>query len=648
MATFQELMRAAVNAAKAGDADAARQLVDMARSLRGQKAAPPAVASPPGLYSPDMNTPLVPASTESAAPVVSAREVDSFGDTIGRAMDQPIAATKAYAGGLVDQSRSPTMQALPDWVPEGARSPVAYAGDSLGAAAGGLGTAMGFAAGLAGETLGGSPTNERKLARDLTMMGQVAVPELSGVSGAALAAGNAARAAQRLEGPATAAQRGARAADDLGITPSLGAGGKVRGMTAATLEKVPGTGGVIAKDAGRFVDEVETAFQRIAGKVGKATTPSEAGATLQRGLGQFVKNFRDRSNVLFRDVGAKIPDGTKIQAPDTIAAIRDAIEPFAGNPEIARQLGLNKWASIADDLENGVSWRAALDLRTSIGESIGKINGPLANMDQGKLKLAYGKLTGDLEAAAKAAGPEAESAWRRANNYYRRGAERIETALDKTIRAESPERAFEAFANMAKKDRASSDAQRMFKIKASMPREEWREVSASIIDRMGRARPGGQDATGEVFSPAKFLTEWNGLSDEAKSVLLPKDLRAEMNKLAEVASLAKSANAERNFSNTGTIMTGAGAGAAMTQAPVTTASLLAGSFLSAKAMTSPVMLRALNKMARGDTRAMRAVAKGGSPLAQEARTILRMTAAESAAGGSAANALNPPAMQVLP
>lgn len=640
MATFEELMRAAVNADRAGDADAARQLVDMARSLRGQKKAPPAVASPPGLYSPDMNTPLVPASTESAAPLVGAREVDGFGDTISKAMQQPIAATKAYAGGLADQSRSPTMQALPDWVPEGARSPVAYAGDALGTAASGLGTAMGFAAGLAGEVLGGSPTNERKLARDLTMMGQVAVPELSGVSGAALATGNAARA--------TAAQRGARAADDLGITPSLGAGGKVRGMTAATLEKVPGTGGVIAKDAGRFVDEVETAFQRIAGNVGKATTPSEAGATLQRGLGRFVENFRDRSNVLFRDVGQKIPDGTTIQAPDTVAAIRDAIEPFAGNPEIARQLGLNKWASIADDLENGVSWRAALDLRTSIGESIGKINGPLANMDQGKLKLAYGKLTGDLEAAAKAAGPEAESAWRRANNYYRRGAERIETALDKTIRAESPERAFEAFANMAKKDRASSDAQRMFKIKASMSREEWREVSASIIDRMGRARPGGQDATGEVFSPAKFLTEWNGLSDEAKSVLLPKDLRAEMNKLAEVASLAKSANAERNFSNTGTIMTGAGAGAAMTQAPVTTASLLAGSFVTAKALTSPVMLRALNKMARGDTRAMRAIAKGGSPLAQEARTILRMTAAESAAGGSAANALNPPAMQVLP
>jgi len=305
-------------------------------------------------------------------------------------------------------------------------------------------------------------------------------------------------------------------------------------------------------------------------------------------------------------------------------------------------LGLDKWASMADGLDRGLTWRAASDLRTSIGESIGKIKGPLADMDEGKLKLAYAKLTEDLEAAAKAAGPDAEKAWRRASNYYRRGAERIGTYLDKTITAQSPERAFEAFVAMTKKDRASADARRMYEIKASMPADQWGDLSATIIDRLGRAKSGAQNADGDAFSPAAFLTEWNKLSPEGKNLLLPSEVRSEMNKLAEVAAIAKEGGAERNFSNTGTIMTGAGVGAAATQAPVSTALFLGGSWASAKVLTNPMMLRALNKLARGDARQMKAIANRNGAFAQDARTILRITAADAAATGPAANAATDP------
>ena len=645
MATFEELMGAAVNADKAGDTEAAQMLVDMARSLR-----PPEQGETPypGLYQASEDAPLVPASADWEGRQGSARQVDRFGDTIRAATKAHRAATSAYARGVVDPSQSPTAQILPEWVPESVRDEVAMAGDIAGTAIGAAGTVYGFGAGLAGEMFGGSPTNEKKLARDPTMMGTVAAPELAGVSGAQIAAGKAARAAQQLDAPGTDLQRGARAADDMGITPSLGAGGKLRATTAATMEKVPFSGSVIAKDAVRFVDEVETAFNRTVRKLGEAGAAPEAGGALQAGLNSFVTNFKERSGALFSKVGEKIPNGTKIQANETAAAIREAIAPFEGTPKISQELGLNKWAALADDLESGnLTWRAALDLRSSIGESIGAISGPLAGMDKGKMKLAYSKLTEDLETAARAAGPDAEKAWKRANNYYRRGAERIQSSLDKTIKADSPERAFEAFVNMTKKDRASADSKRVFAIKASMPKEEWNNVAASIVDRMGRARPGAQGADGDTFSPAVFLTEWNKLSDEAKSALFPQEVRKEMNDLAAIADMAKGANAERNFSNTGTVVTGAGVGAGLANAPLTTGSILAGSFLSAKALTSPRMLRALNRHARGDAKLLRTIANGGSPLAQEARTILRMTAAESAAG-DAANSVTQPIRRVAP
>jgi len=640
MANFQDLMRAAENAEKAGDTAAARQLVQMARSLRGGSEPQSQSLQQPAADA-GWTGNLTPSAYDPASQVATP-QIDNFGDTINAATRDPIAATKAFAGGVMDQSQSPTMQMLPDWVPEQFRGPAARVGDIGGTALGALGTTFGFGAGLAGEMFGGSPTNERKLARDLMMAGQVAVPELAGSSGAMMATQKAARAAQRLDAGGTITQRGARAADDLGIVPSLGSGGKVRGMTAATLEKVPLAGGVIANAATRFVDDVERAYSGAVARVGTPRTSAEAGTVLQKELDQFAVDFKNKSRTLYAQVGEKLPDGTVLQAPNASQAIRDALAPFADNPEIAKQLGLDKWASMADGLDRGLTWRAASDLRTSIGESIGKIKGPLADMDEGKLKLAYAKLTEDLEAAAKAAGPDAEKAWRRASNYYRRGAERIGTYLDKTITAQSPERAFEAFVAMTKKDRASADARRMYEIKASMPADQWGDLSATIIDRLGRAKSGAQNADGDAFSPAAFLTEWNKLSPEGKNLLLPSEVRSEMNKLAEVAAIAKEGGAERNFSNTGTIMTGAGVGAAATQAPVSTALFLGGSWASAKVLTNPMMLRALNKLARGDARQMKAIANRNGAFAQDARTILRITAADAAATGPAANAATDP------
>lgn len=634
MATFQELMRAAVNADKAGDADAAKQLVQMAQTLRPTE-------SQAGVQ----NQPIPPRAWSEGDPVTP--KVDRFGDTIADAVEGPVAMTKAYAAGVMDQENSPTMANMPEWMPNALRGPAALAGDAAMTGLGAAGSLYALGAGTVGEVFGGDPTQEKKLARDLMMMGEVAVPELSGVSGTVTAAGRTSRAARALDQTATERQQSARAADEIGVTPSLGAGGKVRGMTAATLEKVPLAGGLIADDAVRMVDEVEGAFNRAVAKVGTSRNPAEAGSSLQSGLTGFVTNFKEKSGNLFDAVGEKIPATTKIQTPATIDAINAALEPFQSNPQIAQQLGLNRWASMAEGLEGGLSWKAATDLRSSIGESIGRINGALSDMDQGKLKQAYATLTSDLEAAAIAAGPEAEAAWRRANNYYRRGAERISKQLDQTISAKSPERAFEAFVAMGKKDRASADGKRMFQIKASMPKEEWREVSASIIDRLGRSRPGAQSAEGDAFSPATFLTEWNKLSPEAKSVLVPQEIRQELNNVAKVSELAKEAGAERNFSNTGTIVAGAGVGAGLTSAPLTTLSLLGASWGSAKAMTSGPFLRALNRSMRGDTKAMKILARDGSPLKDDARAVLSLLSADVAGAGAAANSnINPEAAAI--
>lgn len=627
MATIEDLLRAAKKAHEAGDADSARKLVQAAK---GMMPAQPQMAATPPRVEDWQATPPRP---------------NRFGDVIADATEAPLAAMKTFGAGLMDQSKSPTMAALPEGMPM--RGVVAGLGDLGGAALSGLGAAYGFGAGLVGEVVGGDPTQERKLASDLMMMGEVAVPELAGVSGTIRAAGAAARGAETASKPATAAQSAARAADDLGITPALGMGGKIRATTAAGLEKVPLTGGVIAKDAERAVGEVEGVFARLRNSIGTASNVAGAGEKLQEGLQGFVGRFKQTAEKFFNVVDQRIPQDRRFPVSATAARIEDAKAIFEGNPELAQRLGLNSWdAIVAEAQANGVTWPALKQFRSSIGEAIGNLEsgkqgGSLSSENLSRLKSLYGALTEDMEAAARSVGDDAYTAWRRANNYYKGGAERIERSLDQTIRADNPERAFVAFQNLLSEGRTTSDITRVRQIKASLNRDEWSDVAASIVDRLGRPAAGQQNAAGDAFSPAVFLTNWNKMDPEARRLLMPEDVRIEFEKLAEVAGAMKAANLERNFSNTGTaagwLATIFGSAADMG----TTATALAGSYVSAKALTSRTFLQALNRAARGDTKALRAMANGNNPFKQDAAEVLRLIAADAAVGDPANTTTQP-------
>lgn len=604
MADYVTLMKAAGNADRAGDEDAARKLVREAQRVERERVAGGGM---PRADSPAWET--------------TKRQPNTFGDTIEAATRAPRRATVAHAERAI----------APD------RTALERAGDVGMAALNAMGTGYSFGAGLVAELVAGDTTQEKKLARDLMMAGSVAAPELAGVSSTARIAGQSGKAAMKgIPESKDAVEAGKRSADDLGITPSLGAGGKVRAMTAAGLEKVPIAGGVIARDAVRFVDAIADAFDATKAKIGQASVSSEAGDTLQSGLRRYVERAEDASERLYGEVGKHIPAEMPVRLNATTKAVGDIKAPFADNPQLASKLKLSEWDAVLQEAaDNGIGWQAVRQLRSEIGKALKNDGGALKDEAKSRLKRLYGALSEDMATAAQAAGPDAVAAWNKANDYYRRTAKRIEKSLDKTISAQSPERAFEAFANMAKADRATSDVTRMRQIKASMKPGEWRDVSASIVDRMGRPNPGQQGAQEAGFSAQKFLTDWNSMSDEAKRLLLPGDVRDELQKLADVAEMARNANAERNFSNTGGAIGLFATGAGAVNAPVATAATIGAAWGSAKAMTSPIFLRALNKASRGDIKQMKAMAGGKGPFAEDARTVLRILSAETAASANA-------------
>ena len=636
MATIEEILQAAARADAAGDTEAARTLVAEARGFMAQ------VSGQQSNAAPQVDGPIPPPRADSEAwNGPTTRMPERFGDTISEATQGPIAAFNAFSGGLMDQSKSPTMQMLPENMP--GRGLVAGIGDAGGAALSGLGAVMAGAAGTVGEIVGSDRTQEGKLTRDLMMGLEVSAPELTGVSGAVRSAGAASKAVQGLERAnvaPTMTQQAARAASDLGITPSLGMTGKSAAVVAAGLEKMPLSAGVIAKDAARSVSEIEGVFSRIKSGIGTSVSPASAGDALQGGLGKFVAGFENTSGRLFSEVDKKIPQTARFPIDNTAQAIAGAKSVFDGNPELAARLGVNKWDGIISEAgQAGISWPALKQFRTSVGKALGDKLGrtALSDEDLGRLKTLYGSLTEDMTAAALQSGKPAMEAWTRANNFYRSGAKRIERSLDASITAKTPERAFEAFSQLLQADRATSDIARVRQIKTSMPKEEWGTVSASIVDRLGKARAGVQSAEGDVFSPSAFLTNWNKMSPEARTILLPEAARIELAKLAKVAEAAKASGAERNLSNTGSVAALLAIGAGGGVAPLTTAGAVGGAYIGSKAMTSPLFLRALNNAARGDMRQMAAMSKGRGPFSEDAQTVMRLSVAEAATGGAASN-----------
>ena len=120
----------------------------------------------------------------------------------------------------------------------------------------------------------------------------------------------------------------------------------------------------------------------------------------------------------------------------------------------------------------------------------------------------------DLTAAAKASGPDALRAAVRADRFYSAGRKRIdavERVLDKNG---GPEKVFAAAMSGTKEG-----ATTLRTVMKSIPREQQKIVTAAVVRRLGKATPGRQDASGEVFSIQTYLTNWSRLSPEAKGVL---------------------------------------------------------------------------------------------------------------------------------
>lgn len=423
-----------------------------------------------------------------------------------------------------------------------------------------------------------------------------------------------------------------------GTTPSVGQATQspIARSIEAVLSKLPGGHGVMVGRANEQASDIGQALQGYADQLAPRTNPTIAGRAIDQGIsggGGFVDRFKDKAKELYDVVDQYVPSGTAVPMPATQTLLQRLTTPIRGAEATSAVLGNPKLQGIADAITsdtqnsqiNGITgalppgsvtfnaqgqptlgqggtmpYEAVKALRSKVGDMIADA-GLVSDVPKGQLKQLYGALSVDIRNQVSQ-DPAAFAAANRAENYYRAGMDRIDKVDSIVGKNGGPEAVFQAATSGTREGATTLRA-----VMRSLQPDEANIVTSAVIRRMGRANPSAQNEIGDRFSTETFLTNWNGMSPEAKSTLFGRggqEFADNMDKIANVASnLREGTQVYRNPSGTShaaaAANTATGFIISMLTGNVGAATAIAGGVgtanLGARLMTSPTFVKWLSQ-----------------------------------------------------
>lgn len=331
----------------------------------------------------------------------------------------------------------------------------------------------------------------------------------------------------------------------LGASPSVGQASGNRAIQGVenVLAKAPTSTGVMTNFAERQAEDIGGGLQRLANSTSPNASAERAGRAVERGADSLQQNTSATKRALYWQADQFIPGSTPVAMGNTWQALTEMTRPTAGaaatTGAMANQGLIRLRDNLMKDLSAGngqIPYEALKSIRSRIGEQMTDYS-MQPETSARELRRLYASLSRDMETAAQAQGPEAVRAARRANNYTRAAADRMEQVQRVIDKNGGPERVYAA-AVAGTKDGGTT----LRAVMQSLPKDGQRAVTAAVIKRMGMATPGAQDAAGDVFSAGTFMTNWNTVSTEAKRALFDRygpQFSRDMDRLARVADNIK-------------------------------------------------------------------------------------------------------------
>lgn len=431
--------------------------------------------------------------------------------------------------------------------------------------------------------------------------GRASSAAVGGGLGGALGAGAGALSGRLARGAETAPAANpaevVEAAERLGVQlPKAAASDNMSTQWAGKIaSNVPFAGTPLRKASEKAIGQIGDAAKDTAQSVG-ATSPYQAGAAAR----EAIEGYAGRGGLLSKGVSAaydKVDEAIDGSVRTPLRSTQAKVADILARRQEQRISDPGKASSFVKDAvqdADGLTYDGIKGLRTRIGEMLDNPGLMPEGTSQSELRQIYGALSDDLQSAVKAAGGDrALTMFRRANAFNRVASERRKN-LERLVGAKNDEGVLERIlATASTKGRA--DAKLLWQARKAVGKDEWDEISGTLLDRLGR------DAEGN-FSPARFLTDYSKISEPGKAVLFSSTGRGDISKaiddIAKVSSRFKSLNQFANPSGTGQQVTGAGIGAGAIMDPFSTGAMLLGGNVLSRVLARPATAKSMARWAR--------------------------------------------------
>lgn len=364
----------------------------------------------------------------------------------------------------------------------------------------------------------------------------------------------------------------AKTARDIGVKslPRAATGGLVEQSTAGGLTATP-LGTPLISASKRATQELEEAKSGVVDAMGSGSRSAAGEGTRDEIIGWLEKGSQAEANRIFQPLDDIVTQGEKALT----AAGKSPNRPLDHTRLVEARLRLQADRAkldpppILDLIERAIEPGAELAykdlqfLRTQIGDMMsGKIT-PEPGMSTRALEQIYGSLSRDLEEhftnLGQASGmtpAEARATFRTTNSRFSEEIAAKRNALAKILGVDGKapaELVVDRLQTMAGA-KGGADIARLQQARSVMGDDAWNEIGSAIIARMGETKDG--------MSIARFRTEYEGLSEEGKTLLFgsgPGSHRETLDKIAEVGRLAEQLGKWGNPSGTtrGMVATGA-------------------------------------------------------------------------------------------
>jgi hypothetical protein len=381
---------------------------------------------------------------------------------------------------------------------------------------------------------------------------------------------------------------------EAGINPTYAdVGGRTGSILQNLTENVPFAGEIIKKARDQQIQNIQNQLTKITGSEGG--TIHEAGTTLKEGAKNFLARNDARVEQLYNKVERMVPKETPVSLKNTFDIINDPVVGTAAEIGIGNTKRITSFINqIKEATEEGklVPYSSLRTLRTMIGKQFKNPN--LEGDERAAISKIYGALSNDMRNAVaqsdmgKIGKESALKAFDRANKYFGASSDFIKKNIEPLVKAETPKKVYDLALKGTRQ--GGTDVRRIMK---NLNPDQQDFVRSSITNEMGLATAGQQNAYGDVFSPAKFLTEWNKLNkvnpNAIKDIYTPSQRTAILNLNKAISNLKESGKLKQTSNNLPYATIGASLLGAF-KYPTTTALTIGASLLGAKLMTNPAVL----------------------------------------------------------